>query len=747
MTSPPSSSEASSAPDSPRSNAFESLHPLVQRWIWQKGWRELRDVQERAIAPILAAKRDVILSATTAAGKTEAAFLPICSRLASDDVPGFRALYVSPLKALINDQFERLEDLCRDLRIPVHRWHGDVSASRKHDAIEGPAGVLLITPESLEALLIRQGHRLAVLMARLDHIVLDELHAYVGSERGRQVQSLIHRIELIVRHRIQRVGLSATLGDISIAASYLRPRDPESVEVIVSSGEGQTLKVQVRGYVETVSPIKSESEGIEEEEEVATYAIADHIYRTLRGQKHLVFANSRSNVERYADILRRRSEAERVPNEFLPHHGSLSKELREDTEAALKTPSRPTTAVCTSTLELGIDIGRVASIGQIAAPFSVASVRQRLGRSGRRGDPSVLRIYVSERALGRKSTFLDELRTDLVQAIAIVELLRERWCEPPEKGAMHLSVLVQQILSLIAQCGGVRADECWKALCKAGPFADIDPALFAQILRAIHDEHLIEQSPDETLVLGKVGERIVNHYSFYAVFQTPEEFRIVHGRHTLGTMAFDLSLVIGLHIVFAGRRWRVVDVDPQSKLVSVVPAPGGRLPRFEGSKGGLVHDEIRRRMRVVYESASVYPYLDDNAARMLIEARTNYARHGLDETVLVPVESDTVIFPCRGDRIVNTAVSLLAARGLSVLAAGPAICVSGCSPAEVEAELRELRASSVPDPVSLARSVRNKASCKYDWALGEELLSVDYATRALDVTGAMTMIEGIVARA
>ena len=742
MTSPPSSSEDGKRTDAPRSSAFELLDPLVQRWVWQKGWRELRDIQERAIAPILEGKRDVILSASTAAGKTEAAFMPICSRLAGEDKVGFRALYISPLKALINDQFERLEDLCKDLVIPVHRWHGDVTANRKHEAIEMPGGVLLITPESLEALLIRQGHRVAALMAQLDHVVLDELHAYVGGERGRQVQSLLHRVELLVKRRIQRIGLSATLGDFSIAATYLRPSDPAGVDVIVSAGEGQVLKVQVKGYLEVACSNGAASEGeASEADDVATYAIADHLYRTLRGQKHLVFANSRAKVEHYSDILRRRSETERVPNEFLPHHGSLSKELREEAESALKNPARPATAVCTSTLELGIDIGRVVSIAQIGAPFSVASLRQRLGRSGRRGDPAVLRVYVTERQLGKNSSILDELRPDLVQAVATIELLRERWCEPPESGAMCLSVLVQQIMSLIVQCGGINASEGWAALCKSGPFQEVDQQRFAQLLRSMGGRKLIEQSPDGTLVLGEVGERIVNHYSFYAVFQTPEEFRIVHGRHTLGTMAFDLSLVVGLHIVFAGRRWRIVEIDTDSRTVVVMPAPGGRLPRFEASKGGLVHDQVRQRMRVVYESAVTYPYLDDGAARMLMEARTNYARLGLRETVIIPCGSDVVVFLCRGDRITNTLLCMLAARGFDVFAAGPAIYLTGSAAPAVEGALRELRESVPPDPLMLAKCVRNKASSKYDWALDDDLLDREYARRAIDVAGLRASLE------
>lgn len=738
--SPPSSSEPSGrgAAEVP-SSAFERLHVGVQQWIWNKQWRDLRDVQERAIAPILEGKRDVLLSASTAAGKTEAAFLPICSRLADDRPASVRALYVGPLKALINDQFERLEDLCKELGIAVHRWHGDVAASKKQSVIDEPSGILLITPESLEALFVRVGHRLARVFSGLEHVVLDEVHAYIATERGRQVQSLLHRLELMLRRRVQRIGLSATLGDLGEAASYLRPGDPSRVECIVAASSGQTLKVQVRGYRGPVEVKQPEGNGADQgeapDDDVGSdvLAITQDLYRTVRGGKHLVFANSRANVELYADRLRRRCEAERVPNEFVPHHGSLSKELREAAEAALKDKERPTTAVCTSTLELGIDIGQVVSVAQIGAPFSVASLRQRLGRSGRRGAPAILRVYVSEPELDSRSPLLDELRAELVQTIAAIELLIRGWCEPHGEGGLRLSVLVQQVLSLIAQHGGVRAKEAWRALCESGPFRDVDERRFGTLLRDLGAKDLIAQSPDGTLVLGLKGEKIVGHYSFYAVFATPEEFRIVHGTHVLGSMAFDLTLVVGLHIVFGGRRWRIMDIDAVAKLVEVGPAPGGRLPRFEGGRGGLVHDRVRQEMRRVYESGELYAYLDDSAAKLLAEARASYARNAFDETSLVQAGRDTLVFACRGDRVLNTLAVDLAARKLSVEVRGPAILIEGMAAEEARRLFAELAARGPADPLELARSAANKASAKYDWAIGDELLCNDYARRALDV--------------
>ncbi|HDR2958374.1 TPA: DEAD/DEAH box helicase, partial [Pseudomonas aeruginosa] len=285
MSLPPSSSE---------STGFTLLEPRIQRWIWAEGWTSLRDAQERAIPALLGADQDVIIAAATAAGKTEAAFLPILSNLLQDqDSPG-AVLYISPLKALINDQWDRLTRLCDDLELPVIAWHGDISASRKHRFLKFPQGILLITPESLEALFVNRGTSLAGLFVNMRYLVVDELHAFIGSERGKQLQSLMHRVELVIDRPLPRVGLSATLGDMALAAAFLRPNAPEHVSVIESKGASQVLKVQIRGYEEARQNLSAISEG--EEVFSADHAIAEHLFQVLRGSNNLIFPNSRSQV-------------------------------------------------------------------------------------------------------------------------------------------------------------------------------------------------------------------------------------------------------------------------------------------------------------------------------------------------------------------------------------------------------------------------------------------------------------------
>jgi len=499
---------ASNSPDA-ASQAFELLAEPVRRWVYDQGWRTLRDAQEAAIPVLLAGTEDVIIAAATAAGKTEAAFLPICSRLESDPsrIPGARVLYVAPLKALINDQYDRLSGLCEKLEIPLYRWHGDVLASKKSAFLKRPGGILLITPESLEALFVVRGPAVGGLLAALQYVIVDELHAFLGTERGAQLRSLLHRVELAIRRRVPRVGLSATLGDMSLAAEALRPGEPENVRCIVSAAGGQELSVQVRGYLAMSSRNdQSDDEALDQQQ------ITADLFRVLRGQDNLAFANSRADIELYAARLRDMCEAASLPNEFFPHHGSLSKELREEVEAALKDHGRPATAVATTTLEMGIDIGSVHSVAQLGAPPSVAALRQRLGRSGRRGEPAILRIYVTEPSVDPRTSLADELRTELVQTMAMLELLRAGWCEPPDQDALHLSTLIQQLLSAIAQHGGITAAAAYRALCGPGsPFTALTPAQFASLLRDLGAAEVLAQAADGTLLLGPLGERTVNH--------------------------------------------------------------------------------------------------------------------------------------------------------------------------------------------------------------------------------------------
>ncbi len=742
-TSPPSSSKPSTA--------FRLLDERIQRWIWSEGWTDLRDAQEEAIDAIVSGDRDVIIAAATASGKTEAAFLPILTKVLKCESGTGAVLYISPLKALINDQWSRLERLCDTLDVAVTPWHGDISEGKKKRFLKKPTGVLLITPESLESLFVNRGHGIAGIFSEVRYIVVDELHAFIGSERGKQLQSLMQRVETAVGRRIPRVALSATLGDMRIAADYLRNNQGADVRIIESAEGGGALKLLVRGYVNTPPKLDDKSiealikQGrdpeLEDTIDVGELSIARDLFRALRGTNNLIFPNSRRSVELYSDLLRRKCEQLKVPNEFWPHHGSLSREIREEAEAALKRGDRPSSAVCTTTLELGIDIGTVKSIAQIGCPPSVASLRQRLGRSGRRGEPAILRVYALEAKLEPDVPINDRLRVELVQIVAMLRLLLGSWYEPPRIQGMHLSTLIQQLLSIVAQRGGITAVDAWRALCEKGPFSEVSKEQFVQLLRGLGERELLVQQDDGLLLHGVVGERIVNHYGFYSAFATDEEFRIVAGGRTLGTVPISRPLSPESYVIFAGRRWKVVAVDQPRKVIEVVPAGGGRPPLFDGG-GGMVHDQVREEMLVVYKGDDNPGFLDVTALELLNEARREFRRLELDRSRLLASGKDVLVFVWKGDWIQDTIALMLKSADVSAVNEGIAVRIHNVTMEEAAGTFA-LLLKDTPSEQQLAVLSHNKLREKWDGFLPDELLNANYAAGYLDWQGARTVLESL----
>lgn len=732
---------------SEKSSAFSLLDERIQRFIWAEGWESLRDVQEQAIPLIVECQRDVVIAAATASGKTEAAFFPALSAVLRDDQAGL-IIYVSPLKALINDQFGRLDRLCENLDLPVWPWHGDIASSRKQKFAADPRGVLLITPESLEATLCNRGTQVGSLFARAKFIIIDELHAFISTERGKQLQSLLHRIEVVLGRTIPRVGLSATLGDMKLATKFLRPSRAAEVAVVESQSDHAELRVRIAGYEE---PLATTGEGEAESGERETKSpanIAGALFKALRGSNNLVFPNSRREVERYTFLLNRLCTEAGVANEFWPHHGSLSAELRRETEHALKDSQFPATAVCTNTLELGIDIGAVKSVAQIGPPPSVSSLRQRMGRSGRRkGEPATLRGFVVENAIGPDSSLNTLLREQLLESIACVELLTEGWCELPRAGAVHASTLVQQVLALIAERGGAEIGTLFSILCGEGrPFSEIGKAEFIELIQELGRRELLAQESSGLLLHGRVGEKLVNHFSFYAAFANEEEFRVVAAGKTLGSLPVTNILMLNQLILFGGRTWRVDSVDEARRELVVSPAPGGRAPPFNKGQG-RVHTEVRRRMRALLSRTDVPKFLDPTAARLLTQGRTEFQRLGLDASLTCQTSNGLVLLTWLGDAANDALVCLLERAGISSenQGIGVGVVTGANTAAEVLNPLIDA-ASEPPPPLDhLLAKAKNLEHEKWDWALPPRLLHRSFASQMLDLEEALAWVRAATA--
>jgi ATP-dependent Lhr-like helicase len=699
-------------------SAYDRLHPLIRRWIRDQRWEELREIQARAILSVLDTDNDIVIAAATAAGKTEAVFLPILTRVAERSEGGFAVLYVSPLKALINDQFRRLDELCARMEIPVVKWHGDASQAAKTKAVLKPQGIALITPESVEAMLSRRPGDARRLFGALDFIVVDELHAFLHGPRGIHLASLLRRIEAFGGKAARRIGLSATIGDMGQAAVWLRPSCPSQVEILEANSDAPELRLQIRGYVEPPElsdPDHAEGEG-DAAGRIALDLIADHLFDTLRGSNNLVFGNSRRTVEATADRLRRRAERAGVPNEFFPHHGSLSKVLREELEDRLKAADKPTTAICTSTLELGIDIGSVKSVAQIGAPRSLSSMRQRLGRTGRRkGTPSIMRIYVREPYIGQDEGLLDRLHPSTIRALAAVKLLLAGFVEPSTTSPEAASTLIHQTLSVIVERGGIRPNALYQLLCGPGPFASIARNDFAELLRHMGsaDLKLIEQAPDGTLMLGVVGEQIVQSRSFFAVFESSEEWRLTAAGRTLGTLPISYPVYVDSLVVFAGRRWIVESVDDGAKILQVAPHSGGIVPKFDRANIEPAHDRLIAEMRAVYLSDHVPPYLDPKAREILSDGRSVFREHCLSEHALIEEDRDLHAFLWRGSQTTAVFAAALAMAGLVAEPHDFGITIPKTTRDEAMPILRKLAEIPALDAIEVAAFVGNIKQGKF----------------------------------
>lgn len=703
-----------------QSSSFELLHDSVRNWVWRQGWSSLRDIQENTIPVVLQRDCDVIISAATAGGKTEAAFLPILSHLLSNPSQGFDVLYVSPLKALINDQYRRLLDMTSGTRVEVTPWHGDIDASRKTRALKNPSGILIITPESLESFLINRNASVKKAFGRLKYIVIDELHAFIGNERGKQLQSLLSRIELITGNTPPRIAMSATFSNYDKVKSFLRP-DGSFQCMIPSQGDSShETRILIKEY------LQRSDKDVDKE-------IADEIFTKLRGSNNLVFTNSRVAAEGFAVRLGDRCEAECVPNEFRVHHGSLSKIEREAVEQELQRGQTPVTALCTSTLELGVDIGKVKSIAQIGVANSVSGLRQRLGRSGRRDEPSILRVFSIENE--EASGWLYDLRANLVQNIAVIELLREKEYEAPVIDKPHLSTLIQQILSLVASFSGFYPKEGWEILCNRGAFRNISSKIFLDLLKCMGKRGLLSQLNTGEIIVGKEGERLLRRLDFYTAFVAPVDYDVINtdGGNRVGMIQ---SLPeVKQQIILAGKRWVILRVDEKSRSIYVARIKSGGGISFS-SDVPEIDEIITRKMRDIYMSDELYPYLDiaSGSHQELVKAREYFIENKLN----MKFYAGNSLFTWAGAKV-NRTIALMCKLRLKKNLDYNHLMVYGITPQDIAVILSQKQPSGDDLAALVPRCEKEKQ--QYDHFLSDELLNHEYASTYLNAGKAWELLK------
>lgn len=705
------------------SASFDLLDERVRRWIWRQGWTSLKDIQENAIPVVLAGNSDVIISASTAGGKTEAAFLPILtSILQSDKSFGYQVLYVSPLKALINDQCRRLSDMTAEMGIDVIPWHGDIDAARKKRSLKNPNGIVIITPESLESFLINRERFVMRAFSSLQYVVIDELHSFIGTERGKQLQSLLSRIEQVTHRHIPRIAMSATFSDYDAVKYFLR-NDGSMPCAIPPQGErNHEIKILVKEYISA-------------KDVDISVPISQEIYNNLRGSNNLVFTNNRVDTEEYAVKLSDLCEENGVPNEFRVHHGSISKIERESVERDLQKGEHPVTAFCTSTLELGVDIGKVKSIAQIGTAFSVSGLRQRLGRSGRRNEPSILRVFSIER---KDDGLLYDLKSSLVQNIAIIELMREQRYETPSIARYHFSTLIQQILAVIAQFGGFYPKDGWTLLCQNGAFKNVTPELFLELLKSLGEKEVISQLNTGLIVVGKVGERILKSPDFYVAFVSPVDLTVINKANSKRIGMIQYVPSVGKVIILSGKRWLVESFDEATSKIYVSYVKSGGAAMFAG-EGIEIDHIVVEKMREIYLEDTIYSYLDErtDAKEHLKQSRIFFNHNNLGATSFLKYGNENYFFNWEGTKA-NRTLALLAQYCLNKQCDYGSFFVSNLTAEDVEL----LRQANKPDLVELASILPRqlKTYQKYDNLLSDKLLNIEYANTYLDVNSVKEFI-------
>ena len=635
---------------------FNRYAPFIQDFIYQNSWESLRAIQVAAGDAVFNTDDNILLTASTASGKTEAAFFPILTLFTEDMPKSIGALYIGPLKALINDQFMRLNDLCREANIPVWHWHGDVAQSHKNKLLKNPSGILQITPESLEALLLHKHAYIARLFSDLRFIVIDEVHSLLRGDRGGQTLCLIERLSKLAAINPRRIGLSATVGD------------PESTGKFLSSGTGRntfTPRIENKGIRWRLSMEHfyiQETQAADDRNIPGSLAVLDvktdtapknadpgmgYIFEHTKGKKCLVFVNSREESEAVTTTLRQYCEANHEPDRFLIHHGNLSASYRETAEAVMKDEEQDKTTVTTATLELGIDIGRLERAFQIDAPFTVSSFLQRMGRTGRRDLPPEMWFVMREEQPEARAMLPVTIPWVLLQGVALVQLyIEERWVEPPKLDRLPFSLLYHQTMCTLASCGEMSPGALASHVLTLSYFHRITQDDYKIMLRHLISTGHIQKTEENGLIIGLAGERQTNSFKFYAVFKENEEYTVRSKSQELGTIV--MPPPIGEKIALAGHVWVVEEVDYKRHLVYCDQVKGS-VPAFFGLCPGDINTRVLERMKDVLRENTVYPYLMKNAAIRLAEARHTATHSRLTEETLICLGGDMwCLFPWLG---------------------------------------------------------------------------------------------------
>lgn len=605
---------------------FDKLHPALQHHIVNSlGWNGLRPLQEATIQPVLDGEHAILL-APTAGGKTEAASFPVFSRMLSESWEGLSVLYICPIKALLNNLEQRLTYYGHLLGRSVALWHGDISAARKAKIVASPPDILLTTPESLEVMLVSNKVDHQQLFANVRTVIIDEVHAFAGDDRGWHLLSVLERISVLAGREIQRLGLSATVGNPDTLCDWLAGSCNARRSVINPPAENNVIPdVQV----DWVGSLKN---------------AAVVISRLHKGEKRLVFVDSRSKVEELAVELRCLGVATYIS------HSSLSLEERRAAEEAFS-QGNDCVIVSTSTLELGIDVGDLDRVIQIDAPYTVASFLQRIGRTGRRSGSS------------RNCLFLATKEDAFLRALALLQLWRKGYVEPIEPPARPMHIYAQQTMALALQQKGIIAADVDQWVGRMPGFAGVTPDDRAGVISYMLGAGILHS--DEGLIgIGKAGERAFGEKNFmelFSVFTTPPMVKVFWGKQELGEV-HQLTFAVRDNgpalLTLGGRSWQTTYIDWPRKKAFVEPSEVRGKSQWVSDAQPLRY-ELCRAIADVLISDLVPEGLSSRAQGLLADLRDQYGWMESGKSTLILDADGNAIWWNFSGKLLNSAMKTL----------------------------------------------------------------------------------------
>ena len=716
-------------------DVFYRLAPFIQDFIYYNNWTELRGIQIAACEAIFDTGLNLLLSSGTASGKTEAAFLPILTEIYNKPSASVGVLYISPLKALINDQFKRLELLMAESAIPVCKWHGDASLAKKNALIKKPEGILQITPESLESLLINKRNACLKLFSDLRFVIIDEVHHFMRDVRGVQVLCLLERIQRLTRVVPRRVGLSATLGDVGAAKDWLNSGTGRDCAAPVSDEGRKSVRLFVERFV---NQTEAENKAENAYAELGSREHYEYLFKMTLDKKTIIFTNSREETEFIMANLRETALRNKAPDVYRVHHGNISAVLREQTEDEMKISEDKIVTGATVTLELGIDIGSLDQVIQVGTPATVSSFAQRLGRCGRREQiPQILFTFVEDVNATAADT-LGPINWSFIRLIAIIELYtKEKWIEPLSPLTLPYSLLYHQTMSHLVSNGELTAAELAGSVLSLDCFKAITRDDYKLLLSYMLENEQLQKTENGGLIVGREGERVVNNFHFYTVFTVPDYFLVKEENRSIGTV--DKIYPEGIRFSLAGLTWETVAVNQKAKVIFVKGVPGISNVDWDVLFDWEIHTVLVKKMRSILMSDDAYPYLSLSCKERLGEIRYLARNSGILKNVVTPIsEKKFAIFPWAGTRQLATLhFALLQRKIKSKLLSRSFVhleAVYAGTADELEAVIRDIAASE-PDPGALPLPDKVQIEYKFNEHVPPELLRKQFVADYLDFEG------------